>query len=173
MQAIACSVPFSIFTLSQRRSQAGRCACMRSATKGNEGRFAEVQPEQNMLVVFPSWTLHEVLPVSFGYRPVSQIPITPHMSTKTAAHRCGSILSCRRKRFFLIDASRKILRPLIASGPRGVSSPAAPKACAAAIPQPAAPGRRREGSTPTCARSRPATARFGRILEGRCRGLGF
>jgi SM-20-related protein len=28
------------------------------------GNFADVQPEQNMLLVFPSWALHEVLPVN-------------------------------------------------------------------------------------------------------------
>jgi len=29
-----------------------------------ESNFAEVQPEQNTLVAFPSWAWHEVLPVS-------------------------------------------------------------------------------------------------------------
>jgi SM-20-related protein len=33
-------------------------------TKEHEGNFADVQPEQNMLLVFPSWALHEVLPVN-------------------------------------------------------------------------------------------------------------
>jgi Rps23 Pro-64 3,4-dihydroxylase Tpa1-like proline 4-hydroxylase len=33
-------------------------------TKEHEGNFADVQPEQNMLLAFPSWALHEVLPVS-------------------------------------------------------------------------------------------------------------
>jgi SM-20-related protein len=30
----------------------------------DEGRFAVLQPEQNTLIAFPSWALHEVLPVS-------------------------------------------------------------------------------------------------------------
>ena len=33
-------------------------------TKEDEGNFADVQPEQNTLLAFPSWVLHEVLPVS-------------------------------------------------------------------------------------------------------------
>jgi Rps23 Pro-64 3,4-dihydroxylase Tpa1-like proline 4-hydroxylase len=33
-------------------------------TKEDEGNFADVQPEQNMLLAFPSWALHEVLPVN-------------------------------------------------------------------------------------------------------------
>jgi SM-20-related protein len=33
-------------------------------TKEDGGNFADVQPEQNMLLVFPSWALHEVLPVN-------------------------------------------------------------------------------------------------------------
>jgi len=33
-------------------------------TKEDEGSFADVQPEQNTLLVFPSWALHEVLPVN-------------------------------------------------------------------------------------------------------------
>src|SRR5215211_2368130 len=33
-------------------------------TEENQGNFVDVQPEQNMLLVFPSWALHEVLPVS-------------------------------------------------------------------------------------------------------------
>jgi Rps23 Pro-64 3,4-dihydroxylase Tpa1-like proline 4-hydroxylase len=31
---------------------------------GDEGRFVEVEPERNALVVFPSWAPHEVMPVS-------------------------------------------------------------------------------------------------------------
>jgi SM-20-related protein len=33
-------------------------------TKEDEVNFADVQPEQNTLLAFPSWALHEVLPVS-------------------------------------------------------------------------------------------------------------
>ena len=33
-------------------------------TKEHEENFTDVQPEQNMLLAFPSWALHEVLPVS-------------------------------------------------------------------------------------------------------------
>ena len=33
-------------------------------TKAHEGTFIDVQPEQNMLLAFPSWWAHEVLPVS-------------------------------------------------------------------------------------------------------------
>ena len=33
-------------------------------TKEDEGNFADVQPEQNMLLAFPSWAWHEVLPVN-------------------------------------------------------------------------------------------------------------
>jgi SM-20-related protein len=33
-------------------------------TKEEEGNFAEVPPEQNTLLTFPSWALHEVLPVN-------------------------------------------------------------------------------------------------------------
>jgi SM-20-related protein len=33
-------------------------------TDTHEGNFIDVQPEQNMLLVFPSWWVHEVLPVS-------------------------------------------------------------------------------------------------------------
>jgi Rps23 Pro-64 3,4-dihydroxylase Tpa1-like proline 4-hydroxylase len=32
--------------------------------KEHEGNFVDVQPEQNMLLAFPSWAWHEVLPVS-------------------------------------------------------------------------------------------------------------
>ena len=32
--------------------------------KEDEENFTDVQPEQNMLLVFPSWVLHEVLPVT-------------------------------------------------------------------------------------------------------------
>ena len=32
--------------------------------KEDEGNFADVQPEQNTLLAFPSWAWHEVLPVS-------------------------------------------------------------------------------------------------------------
>ena len=32
--------------------------------KKDEDSFADVQPEQNTLLVFPSWAPHEVLPVS-------------------------------------------------------------------------------------------------------------
>ena len=33
-------------------------------TKGGEGNFVDVEPEQNMLLAFPSWVWHEVLPVN-------------------------------------------------------------------------------------------------------------
>ena len=33
-------------------------------TTEHEGAFVDVQPEQNMLLAFPSWALHEVLPVN-------------------------------------------------------------------------------------------------------------
>jgi SM-20-related protein len=33
-------------------------------TEKHEGNFTDVQPEQNMLLAFPSWWVHEVLPVS-------------------------------------------------------------------------------------------------------------
>ena len=33
-------------------------------TQEDDGKFADVEPEQNTLVAFPSWALHEVLPVS-------------------------------------------------------------------------------------------------------------
>ena len=61
-------------------------------TKAHEGNFIDVQPEQNMLVAFPSWWVHEVLPVSCPSRRFSDSRFNVNCwvdrhSNRTSSHK--------------------------------------------------------------------------------------
>jgi SM-20-related protein len=60
-------------------------------TKENEGNFADIQPEQNTLLAFPSWASHEVLPVTCPSRRFSD----SRFNVNCWVHRLSSRLPSR------------------------------------------------------------------------------